>query len=338
MRFLKKNIFVTAPSDSIKTIGDRLRLENAVKNFKDRGIEVVLGDTVNIINKYDTKEYKLKAKELQEALLNDDIDIVISANGGDSATNILEYIDFNKLKENKEKEKIYQGFSDNTVITFLLTILSDWKSFYSPCFPTFGYNNWDETIQDNFKLLKGENIIQKSQEKYERKSFKKVPGKELDGYNLDTENNIFELNNIKEFETKGIFLGGCLDILKNIVGTKYDKVKEYNEKHENIIWYIENCIMDIQTLKETLETMIKNEWFKNVKAFMIGKGKITLDEEFLEKQNNLLKEILSKYNVPIIINADFGHVRPYNTIINGAEGILRYKEKIYTIEYLDIFK
>lgn len=338
MRFLKNNIFVTAPSDRIKTIGDRLRLENAVKNFKDRGIQVILGNTVNIINKYDIVEYKLKAKELQEALLNDNIDIVISANGGDTAINILEYIDFNKLRENRNKEKIYQGFSDNTVITFLLTILSDWKSFYAPCFPTFGYNNWDETIQDNFKLLKGENIIQKSQEKYERKSFKKIPGKELDGYNLDTENNIFELNNRKEFEIKGIFLGGCLDILKNIVCTKYDKVKEYNEKHENIIWYIENCIMDIQTLKETLEKMIKNDWFKNVKAFMIGKGKITLDEEFLEKQNDLLKEILIEYNVPIIINADFGHVRPYNTIINGAEGILKYKDNNYTIEYLDVFK
>ena len=47
-----------------------------------------------------------KAKELQEALLNDDIDIVISANGGDSATNILEYMDFNKLKQNIDKEKI----------------------------------------------------------------------------------------------------------------------------------------------------------------------------------------------------------------------------------------
>ena len=110
MRFLKNNIFVTAPSDSIRTIGDRLRLENAVKNFKDREIEVVLGDTVNIINKYDAKEYKLKAKELQEALLNDDIDIVISANGGDTATNILEYIDFNKLKKIKIKKKYIKDF------------------------------------------------------------------------------------------------------------------------------------------------------------------------------------------------------------------------------------
>ena len=33
---------------------------------------------------------------------------------------------------------------------------------------------------------------------------------------------------------------------------------------------------------------------------MIGRGKITLNEEFLTEQNKLLLNILSKYNVPII--------------------------------------
>lgn len=32
MRFLKNNIYVTAPSDSINNEGDKIRLENAIRN------------------------------------------------------------------------------------------------------------------------------------------------------------------------------------------------------------------------------------------------------------------------------------------------------------------
>ena len=43
MRFLKDNIFVTAPSDAIYSVGDKLRLENAIKKFNSIGIKVILG-------------------------------------------------------------------------------------------------------------------------------------------------------------------------------------------------------------------------------------------------------------------------------------------------------
>ena len=131
-------------------------------------------------------------------------------------------------------------------------------------------------------------------------------------------------------------LGGCLDVLKSILDTEYDNLKEYNKKHSKIIWAIENCAMDIDELKLVLEKMEKNEWFVNVSCFMIGRGKITLNENFLKDQNELLISMLSKYNVPIIINCDFGHVRPFNTLIMGASTIIRYKDNKYIIKYEDI--
>lgn len=171
-----------------------------------------------------------------------------------------------------------------------------------PCFPTFGYKTWDQTLKDNLELLKGNIIEQNSQELFETKSLKKVKGKELYGYNLDTPTNLTEITGKNDFNVKGILLGGCLDVLKSILNTEYDNLKEYNKKHPNIIWFIENCAMDINELKQTLESMEDNEWFKNVLCFMIGRGKITLNENFLKSQNELLVSTLSKYNVPIITN------------------------------------
>ena len=69
---------------------------------------------------------------------------------------------------------------------------------------------------------------------------------------------------------------------------------------------------------------------------MIGRGKITLNNEFQEEQNKLLLGILSKYNVPIIVKCDFGHVRPFNTLITGADIYLKYENGKYTIKYENI--
>ena len=197
MRFLDKTIFVTAPSDSVCSDGDKIRLESAIKNFNDLGIDVKLGKTVNVKNKYDEEEYKLKAHEIEKSLVDENVDAVIAANGGETEFNIVKYIDFDKLKNSDNK--IFQGFSDNTILTFLLSTLSDWKTYYAPCFPTFGYTTWDQTLKDNFELLKGNIIEQNSQEFFETKSLKKIKGKELYGYNLDTHANIKELTNKRNF-------------------------------------------------------------------------------------------------------------------------------------------
>lgn len=332
MNYLKDNVFITAPSDSIQSKGDKLRLENAIKNFNDMEITVKLGTTVTLENKYTEDEYKLKATELVNALLDDSIDTIISANGGDTQFKIIKYIDFDIIKRHTNK-KIFQGFSDNSILTFLLETLSNWNTFYAPCFPTFGYERWEQTIKDNIELLRGHFIEQYSQDFFEANSYKKIEGKELYGYNLDTPSLVTELSGLNDFTVSGTFLGGCLDVLRDLPKSQYDNMQEYNKKHKNIIWFIENCAMNIEQLSKTLEIMEECHWFDNVCCFMIGRGKITLNNEFLENQNKLLKNLFKKYNVPILTNCDFGHVRPFNTFITGATAKVRYFNNKYTINY-----
>ena len=332
MNYLKDNVFITAPSDSIQSKGDKLRLENAIKNFNDMEITVKLGTTVTLENKYTEDEYKLKATELVNALLDDSIDTIISANGGDTQFKIIKYIDFDIIKRHTNK-KIFQGFSDNSILTFLLETLSNWNTFYAPCFPTFGYERWEQTIKDNIELLRGHFIEQYSQDFFEANSYKKIEGKELYGYNLDTPSLVTELSGLNDFTVSGTFLGGCLDVLRDLPKSQYDNMQEYNKKHKNIIWFIENCAMNIEQLSKTLEIMEESHWFDNVCCFMIGRGKITLNNEFLENQNKLLKNLFKKYNVPILTNCDFGHVRPFNTFITGATAKVKYFNNKYTINY-----
>ena len=61
-------------------------------------------------------------------------------------------------------------------------------------------------------------------------------------YNL-TEKKILKLFPEKSDSVKmeGILLGGCLDVLSNLCGTKLDSVKEFNRSAEKIIWVLESC-------------------------------------------------------------------------------------------------
>ncbi len=57
-------------------------------------------------------------------------------------------------------------------------------------------------------------------------------------------------------------------------------MQEYNKKHKDIILFIENCAMDIEQLSKNFRSNEESHWFDNVCCFMIGRGKITLNNEF----------------------------------------------------------
>ena len=61
------------------------------------------------------------------------------------------------------------------------------------------------------------------------------------------------------------------------------------------------------------------------------------NNEFLYIQGKDIKEVLKNnlkdLNIPVVYGADFGHVPPSWTIINGSIGTVRYKNGKCSIEY-----
>lgn len=70
-------------------------------------------------------------KELNEYLLTEKADVLISCGGGELMCETLDYVDFKGISE--ASPKWYMGYSDNTNLTFLLTTLCDTASIYGPC-------------------------------------------------------------------------------------------------------------------------------------------------------------------------------------------------------------
>jgi len=125
-------------------------------------------------------------------------------------------------------------------------------------------------------------------------------------------------------KVSGRLIGGCIDVIKTILGTPYDNVNNFcNQFKEGMIWYLENCEMLVADLYRSLWQMREAGWFNNVNAFLIGR---TLSKEPIGEYTYLdaINDSLAKFNVPIIYDIDVGHIPPQMTFINGAYAEFEY--------------
>ena len=256
---------------------------------------------------------KTRARELNE-MFESNSNGIICASGGEFLVEILPYVDFLKLADNP---KWVEGFSDPTGLLYTITTKYDIATIYGTNFSSFGAEEYHKSIYDNLEILNGNIIEQYSYDLYEEESFEKTTG--LEGYNL-TEKVYWKTLRGKEENLKGRIIGGCLDIIAELAGTKYDNIKEFDEKYKNdgIIWYFDNCELSKEELIRVLWKFNELGYFKHTKGIVFGRN----GEEksyFYETMEEALKDsVISKLNIPIIYDADISHKGPSITIINGA--------------------
>lgn len=317
--FIKKGatIGLVAPSVGIKIEPYKTRFDNAVKVFESLDFKLKFCPSLFNEKKFRSNSGKIRAKEFMDMYLDENIDMIFSVAGGEFMVEILPYIDFEKLK--KAKPKFFQGNSDNTNLTFTLTTISDIASIYAPSFPEFGMERWYENLENNYQFLLGNNQFLNDFKYCEIESLKRIPGKSLSPYNLTQKTNWKVLTKEKNLNLKGRIIGGCLDVLVCLCGTKFDRVKEFNNRYkdEKIIWYFESCDLNLAGQIRAIWQLKNAGWFENVEAFIIGRPLVSnkmFDTNY--KEANLMH--LKSFNVPVIIDADIGHVPPSLHIVNGA--------------------
>ncbi len=272
-----------------------------------------------------------------------DIDVLISCGGGETMCEDLPFIDFEELK--KTKAKLFMGYSDNTNLTFTLPVLADMAAIYGPCIGTFGMEKWDESIEDTFALLRGTDLSSHGYEKWEKESLK-TEENPLAVYNLteksvhrnfilDEEKRLKE-DNEKEISFEGRLIGGCLDSLVGLCGTRFDKTKEFIEKYKDdgIIWFLEACDLNVLSIRRAIWQLDNAGWFKCCKAFLIGRPRIFNEPIMGLDQYRAVTGQLEKYKVPVLMDLDIGHISPMMGIISGAYAEVRAKGNEICIKHI----
>lgn len=117
----------------------------------------------------------------------------------------------------------------------------------------------------------------------------------------------------------GRLIGGCLDILCMLCGTKYDQVSAFNDRYadDGIIWFMESCDLNVMSIRRALWQLDQAGWFSHVKGFLIGRP-LNGGEMFGLDKYEAVTGVLKKYHVPILMDLDIGHIPPMMPLIEGS--------------------
>lgn len=312
-------IGVTATSAGCSSDADFSALYSAIRQFNDKGYPVVVTNNVQNCQKGRSSDGPTRAKELMQLFENRDIRAIIAAHGGDFLVEMLPSLDFEKIQRNP---KWVQGYSDTTGLTFTLTTNLDLATIYSYNFSTFGMQPWHKSLSDCLKLLEGEEMIQESFDYYQDHYVQKVTG--LEEFVLEKEVKWRNLppatrSNQDEIVLKGRAIGGCLDVILNLIGTRFDNTLEFIHKYKNdkIVWFLESFDLSGEAMVRGLWQLKEAGWFEYASGFIFGRPamfRTDTDTSYEEAVQSVLGEL----DLPIILEADIGHKPPQCAMINGA--------------------
>ncbi len=328
--FILKNqkITMVAPSFGVTTEPYQTRYNQAKKNLKRLGFLTEEGECVNLAEGVvASSSGEKRAKEFMDAY-ESDTSLILSVGGGELMDEILPFIDFEKIKS--LNPKWFMGFSDNTNLTYTLTTLTDLITIYGPCAPSFFEKPLRLNQLDSIRMLQGEKEFF-GYEKWNKPNFKKK-------FDPTVKKEINPLHRFRYMSKKiitpynwnndveGRLLGGCLDCLINICGTRFDGTKEFIARHpEGIIWYLEACDLSPVGIRRALFQLKEAGWFKNAKAFLIGRPLCWDNAPFGLDRFEAVKGILGDMNLPILFDIDLGHYSPSLPIKNGALAKVSYE-------------
>ncbi|MBQ9143289.1 MAG: LD-carboxypeptidase [Lachnospiraceae bacterium] len=301
--------------------------QNSLKKWEDLGYRTCPGPNAYAAEGVGISNTPQKCgQELTEMYLSKETQALISCGGGELMCEILDYIDFEAIRE--AEPKWYQGYSDNTNMTYLLATLCDTASIYGPCAAAFGMEPWHSSLKDAHGLLTGTQNSVQGYDLWEKESLKDaehplVPyhvtePREIKAYYkgefLNSPDRISE-----EIHMQGRLLGGCMDCLVNLLGTKFDKTVEFTTKYaeDGILWFLEACDLNVFSIRRAMWQMEHAGWFKHVKGFLIGRP---LNGEAMFNLNayEAVLAMASKYNVPVIMDLDIGHLAPMMPLVVGS--------------------
>ena len=314
-------IGVPAPSDGASDKFKINKYKHAIKYFEDNNYKVKVSNNLYKSEKARSASAEERGKEINNMFKDKNIDFLICASGGEFLVESLPYVDFNIIKENP---KFLCGFSDPTGLLFPITTKLDIATIYGSNFSSFGEDKFYKCHYDFLDTIKGNLKKLNSYDLYENERLEKITGTE--GLNLTEKVEWKSLDN-KDIKVSGRIIGGCFDLISELIGTKYDGISEFNEKYKDdgIIWYFDNCELSMEEVIRTLWKMNEFDYFKYTKAILFGRFGVESSYIGYNVKTCLEDSILSNLNIPVIYDADVSHKGPSLPIINGSIAHIDYK-------------
>ncbi|MBT2569564.1 S66 peptidase family protein [Planococcus sp. ISL-110] len=309
-----KTIGITAPSSGVGKEQHNL-LEQAIARQQQNGFQIKTGETAWTQELAKSAPAKKRADEFMEMMNNPEIDIIIPPWGGELLIETLEYLDFNGMQP-----KWVLGYSDLSLLLLAITLKTGIATAHGTNIVDLRGEKSDETTGQWLPVLKtedGKTVTQSSSAHFQK-----------EWNHSDPSPVVFHLTEPTRWKTvsgtdetfSGRLLGGCIDVIRHLIGTPYGEVQAFREQYipgEQVVWYLENCEMSVTDLKRSLTGMKYAGWFEDCSGILFGRSAANEPVEGYTAER-MYQDLAEDLGLPIAYDIDLGHVPPQITFVNGA--------------------
>ena len=306
--FLKKGdtIGICAPSAGAGNHGSLPKYLMSLDTLHSRGFNIVETPNVRLeSNRGGSAEER--GEEFTSLFANEKVNAVMAAAGGDFNFEMLPFVDWETVSRHP---KWTMGASDPTSLLYTMTTRYDIATFY-------GYNagSFDEMNpykEVNLMMLKGASVSQQSSPVHAGKA------RWMEDYGGVDTPTIYESSQ-ETLSLSGRCIGGCIDVLKDMIGTPYDGMAQFIERYadDGILWYFDDFSFSAEVLYRTLLQMKYSGWFRHCKGVLIGRVLIPHSDTGMTYRE-AVELAFAPLSIPWVMEVDIGHTVPAWTMINGA--------------------
>lgn len=270
------------------SLESKVYLNNLKKILNGLGLKVVFSEKLfkekDIFNGTNIE----KAQVLMRFFKDKDIKVIFDVSGGDLANGILEYLNFEDIKNNP---KPFFGYSDLSVVLNSLYSKSNVCSYLYQIRNLIG--NDSENQIKNFKNT----FIEKKDNSLLTFNYRWIQGEEMEG----------------------IVIGGNIRCFLKLAGTEY--IPDFNNK----ILFLESLSGNVAKMSTYINQYKQIGAFDNIKGIILGNFTEMEDNNYSPNIAELIKGTINNANIPIIKTEEIGHKGNSKCIIIGEK--VRFKNK-----------
>jgi muramoyltetrapeptide carboxypeptidase LdcA involved in peptidoglycan recycling len=315
---------VTAPSSGVPD-GLRRRLDVAVEVVQARGYDVLVGSCLDGAGHVSAPAAQ-RAAELTAMLVDPTVRAVVPPWGGETAIDLLPLLDWDAI--GRAEPTWLVGYSDISTLLTPLTLLTGVASLHgnnlmdTPYRTPEGLLGWLDVVAAD----PGATLVQVPPGRHRSPAAWVDYGDqpEVEELRLDTEGGWVRLDSDEPVTVEGRLVGGCIETLSNLTGTRFGDVTAFAAEHapEGLLVYVEASEDGALEICRNLHGMRLAGFFDAATAVVVGRT--SAPDATTLTQHEAVVDALGGLGVPIVADVECGHVPPYLTVVNGARARLEY--------------
>lgn len=319
---------VTSPSSGVAD-ALRPRLEVALRTVRERGYDVRVGDCMDGTSHLSAPAAE-RAAEFQQMLLDPTIRAIVPPWGGETAIDIVDLLDWEAITAAEPTWVV--GYSDISTLITPLTLVGGIATIHGNNLMDTPYRVPDGLVGwlDIIALERGAQFTQTPPGVHREGFVDYVEHPDVSEFVLDRPGRWLRLdedadpddpNDVDPVDVSGRLIGGCIETLANLAGTRYADTSRLSGG-EPLIVYVEAGGDDAATICRNLHGLRLNGFFDDAAAVLIGRT-YAPDYPTLTQHEAVL-DALEDLEVPLLADLECGHWAPYLPLVNGARARVRH--------------